>query len=216
MPEFQPPPKKRRTNGNGGPPSLPPATIPDIGTFEPKCHVCQSSYRRAIDRMVALGTSYSEISRIFGGEIDRRSISNHAKEHLNYEEAAIRRILEREAEAAQENLEDGIRGQLSRRAYLEIALQKALEGLLNGDTSVEPKDALAIIEKLDRLDTQGEGAALDEIRLQFNAFMQAIREISMFDIERIKQPMELQQLIFNRTREILARTPELAPPPPTE
>lgn len=165
---------------------------------EPRCHVCNSKYRRAIDRMVALGTNYSEISRFFGGEVDRRSISSHAKKHLNYEDAAIRRIIEREAAEAQEDAEEGIQGALTRRVYLNAALQKALEGLLRGNTSVEPKDAVQIIQLLDKLDSQTEGAAIDELRLQFNAFVQAIREICA--------PDEWQK-ILDRTRELLKLSP---------
>lgn len=154
--------------------------------------------------MIALGTSYSEISRIFsvqGAKIDRRSISNHAQEHLNYEEAAIRRIIEQEAQDASENLEDGIKGAVTRRVYLNVGLQKALEALLSGDTVVEPKDAIAIIQLLDKLDTQTEGAALDELRVQFNAFVQAIREIA---------PPDMWHQILTRTKELLDATIDAA------
>lgn len=199
MPEFRKPDKPKK-DGGGDKELL---HIPQSWT-EPRCHVCMSKYRRAIDRMIALGTAYSEISRVFGGEIDRRSISNHAKKHLPYEEAAVRQIIDHEAEAAQENAEQGIRGALARRAYLNTALHKAFEALLAGDVVVEPKDAIAISQLLDKIDSQVEGAALDELRLQFNAFVQAIREVC--------EP-EVWQRILDRTKQILNLSPvaELKP-----
>jgi len=173
---------------------------PVPGMVESRCNVCKSQYRKAIDKMIAMGTSYVEISRIFSTEeksIDRRSISSHAEKHLNYEEAAIRRIVEREAQDAQQDIEEGVQGALTRRVYLNVGLQKALEGLLSGESIVEPKDAIAIIQLLDKLDGQAEGAALEEMRVQFQAFVQAIRE---------ELPPEAWQKILDRTKEILSNT----------
>lgn len=152
-------------------------TIPE-SWVEPRCHVCMSQHRKAIDRLIALGTSFSEISRIFGGEIDRRSIASHSRKHLGYEDAAIRRIIEEEAHAAEENAELGIGGAVMRRTYLNTALHKAFELLVNNRMAVEPRDAVAIIETLNRLDTQTQGAQIDEIKIQFSAFLQAIKEVA--------------------------------------
>lgn len=151
--------------------------VPEAWT-EPRCHVCMSKYRHAIERMIAMGTSHTEISRIFGGEIDRRSITNHARKHLAYEEAAIRTIIEQEAQHAEVNAEEGISGVVKRRVYLETALHKALSALQQDDVTVEPKDAVTIIEALNRFDNQTSGAQLDEIKIQFTAFLQAIKEIA--------------------------------------
>ena len=197
MPKFDKSQKPANGNGKGNSPAK---RDPAPGVVEPRCHVCKSKYRKAIDRMIAMGTSYVEISRIFSNEedtIDRRSIANHADKHLNYEEAAIRRIVEQEAQEAQQNIEEGIQGALTRRVYLNVGLQKALEALLSGDAMVEPKDAIAIIQLLDKLDNQSEGAALEEMRVQFQAFVQAIRELL---------PPEKWQEILDRTKEILANT----------
>lgn len=202
MPKFDKP--QRGSNGNGKGGDLTPRdAIP--GIVEPRCHVCQSNMRKAIDRLIAAGTKYTEIGRLFG--IDRRSISNHAKEHLGWEEAAIRRIIEDEARAAEEDFEEGIKGVLTRRVYANVGLKKALDALLNNEVTVEPKDALALIQYLDKLESDTEGAAIDELRVQFNAFVQAIREIC---------PPEQWQHILDRTKELLENTidaPALQPPP---
>lgn len=196
MPKFDP---KKKKGTDVEKPSAPADAFPVI--VEPRCHVCTHQYRPVIDRLIAQGTtSYSELERMFN--VDRRSFANHAKEHLNYQDAAIRQIVADEASRFEANLEEGIKGVITRRVYLESALQKGLEALLNGDITVEPKDVLAIIEKLDNLDKSVEGAAIDEIQVQFNAFVQAIRET---------QPPEQWQIILDRTQELLKETPELGP-----
>jgi hypothetical protein len=187
VPRFD---KPERKGGGAGDDIVPRDAIP--GIVEPRCHVCVSDFRKGIDQLIARGTSYMEIQRMFN--IDRRSVSNHAKNHLGWEEGAIRRIIEQEAQAAEVDYEEGIKGVLSRRVYLQVALQKALDALLSGDATVEPKDALMVIQMLDKFDKDSEGAAVDELRVQFNAFVQAIREIC---------PPDQWQQILDRTKELL-------------
>lgn len=148
-----------------------------------------------------MGTSYSEIARFFELEgIDRRSISNHAKNHLNYEEAAIQQIIAEEAQAIEADVEEGIRGALMRRTYLNVGLRKALDSMLNNEIIVEPKDAIAMIQVLDKLDGQTETAQVEEIRTQFNAFVLAIREVC---------PPEMNIQIVARVKELLDQQREL-------
>jgi hypothetical protein len=185
MPDFN-----RARNGGSPSPGKGRRSV-DLITV-PQCHVCQSNHRKTIEKLLAVGTSYSEIERSFG--IDRRGISHHDKEHLNLESAAIRRIIEQEAERAEANIEEGIQGAVKRRVYLETALQKGLKALADDTIIVEPKDVLAIIEKLDKIDSVGEEAALEELRLQFQAYLQAMKEVV---------PGEMWDRITGRTRELL-------------
>lgn len=162
-----------------------------------RCNVCSSDFAKAIDRMIALGTSYSEISRIFG--VSRQSIGRHAKNHLNYEEAAIRQIIAREAEDAQANIEEGVQGAIARRVYIDVAIQKGFEALLNNEVPVEVKDVATLIQLKEKMDSDLDGAAIDEIRTQFNAFVQAIREVA---------PPEMWEKILERTKSLL-QTPSI-------
>jgi hypothetical protein len=157
-----------------------------------RCKVCSSDFGKAIDRMIALGTSHSEISRIFG--VSRSSIGRHAKNHLNYEEAAVRQIIAREAEEAKANVEEGISGALARRVYIDVAIQKGFESLINNEVPIEVKDVATLIQLKEKMDSDFEGAALDEVRTQFNAFVQAIREVA---------PPEMWENILIRTKELL-------------
>jgi hypothetical protein len=165
-----------------------------------RCKVCSSDFAKAVDRMIALGTSHSEIARIF--DISRSSIGRHAKNHLNYEEAAVRQIIAREAEEAQANIEEGISGALARRVYIDVAIQKGFESLINNETPIEVKDVATLIQLKEKMDTDYEGAALDEIKAQFNAIVQAVREVA---------PQEMWEKIAIRARE-LSQTPGLPAP----
>lgn len=181
MPEFKKKPKRPDSN----------IASEESLVIEPRCAVCQHERRAAIDKVLALGTSFSEIQRIF--DVDRRSVSNHAKKHLNYEEGAIRLIIERESEKLSENVENGVQGALARRVFLETALQKAMMDLVNGDTVIEPKDAINIVAALDKMDSEVSGITVEEIRLQFNAILQAISETI---------PVDLQGKLAERAKEI--------------
>lgn len=143
---------------------------------EPRCKVCTSPQRNSIDKMLAAGFTYSEIERQFGGTVPRKSISLHSTKHLNYEEAAIREVIEKEAMNAQRNYEEGVGRLVTKNAYLEVALQKAYDALIKNDTMVEPKDAVKVIEMLTKLQDQNQTVALDELRVQFQYFMQAVKE----------------------------------------
>jgi hypothetical protein len=184
MPEF-----KKKPKGEKPKQVEPSDQLPQI--MESRCKVCQHPDRRAIDRLIAAGSSYSEVERLF--EVDRRSVSNHAHKHLRYEEGAIRRIIEREAERLSENYEQGVQGALARRVYLESALKQAQDSLLNGDVTVEPKDAVNIVGMLEQMDAQTNGIIVDQIRMQFNAILTAINEVI---------PPELQKKIAKRAKEI--------------
>jgi hypothetical protein len=94
-----------------------------------------------------------------------------------------------------ENIEEGLSGALKRRQYLEQALRKAQEALLNNEVIVEPKDAVAIIERLEKLDEQTSSTAIDEMRTQFFAFLQAVKEVT---------PREQWERINYRTKELVS------------
>lgn len=200
MAEFKKPESKKKSEQETKPVPI----TQSVTYHEPRCSVCNSQFRKPIDKMIALGTNYSEISRIYDNTgIDRRAISNHAKKHLNYEEAAVRQIIAREAEEAQANIEEGVSGAIARRVYIDVAIQKGFEALLNNDVPVEVKDVATLIQLKEKMDTHTEGAAIDEIKTQFNAFMQAIREVA---------PPEMWDSILKRTKELLNTVGELPSP----
>jgi hypothetical protein len=162
---------------------------------EPRCKVCQSPHRNLVDQMLVAGLSYSEIERQFAfASIPRRSIAKHKDLHLGYEEAAIRAVIEKEAIAAQQNFEEGVTRLVTKNSYLEIALQKAYDALIKDDVTVEPKDAVKVIEQLQKLQEQNQAVALDELRVQLQTFIQAVKEVV---------PKGDWESIVNRTADLL-------------
>lgn len=187
MPKFNP--RNNGSNNHGGGDDHPATTTRIV---EKRCSICQHSQRNNIDRLLALSVNYSDIGRLFG--VDRRAASNHAKEHLGYEETAIRQIIEQEALASEENLELGVSLALRRRAALDIAINKVLDGLASGEILVEAKDLPKFVELREKLDKEHSGAAVETVIVQFNAFKQAVLELA---------PPDLKWNILERTKEIL-------------
>lgn len=143
---------------------------------EPRCNVCTSPHRHAIDQMLVGAYTYSEIARQFDFEgIDRRSISSHHKKHLSYEEAAIRAVIEREAILARRNHEEGVERMVTKQTYLEVALHKAYDQLNADKVDITAGEAVKLIEMLARLEQEHNDVAIDEMRVQFNAFMRAVK-----------------------------------------
>jgi rubredoxin len=177
--------------------------------FDARCKVCALApdKRKMVERLAIMpNVPFTEIEATF--EVPRRSISNHVKNHASYDEAAMRRLIEQEAEALQVDSEEGVKGALSRRVFLSAYIQKSLDALLHGDMELTGKDAMNAILLQDKLDQASGGAALDEIHMQFQAFLQAFREVSQFDIDAIANPQDLQKLIYDRTKDILGREEE--------
>jgi hypothetical protein len=201
-------------NGSGwdpGPEDIEPVdNEPDYGDltppprYEPRCHVCKHPQKKAIERLAVIPRmSMTELGAMFA--VDRRSITNHMEQHLDYENLAIRRIIEHEAKELQVDVEQGVQGALSRRIFLSVFLQKTTEALMNGDLELTGKDAMKAIEMMDKIDSQSGGAAIDEIRMQFNAFIQAFREITQHEFDQLSGPQDLMHFILRRTEELLKR-----------
>ena len=172
--------------------------------IEPRCSVCTHKQRDQIDRLLAMRTPYSDIERAFSTEekkLDRRSVSNHNKKHVRYEDEAVRRIIEYEAGLAQEDLEMGVQGAFLRRTTLDVAIKKVFDGIISGETELEAKDVVKMIELRERLDQNSASAQVEQYKTQFLAFKTAIEEIC---------PPEMMFDILTRTKELLKLdTPEL-------
>jgi hypothetical protein len=166
--------------------------------FEPRCRVCTSPHRNLVDAMLAKGVmNYSQIAAKVpdkdGKLLDRRSISNHDKNHLGIQDEAIRRLLVAEAEVAQQDYEEGVKGALTRRGALEVLLAKGFDDIVSGRIDLEAKDMLAVITMLEKMDEATTTAQVEFMKAQVAAFTQAIKdEIDNRDIwDRIYQRMRV-------------------------
>lgn len=152
----------------------------DLIKVEPRCHVCQHSARALVDQMLVAGLSYSEIERQFENtpkSLDRKSISNHAQKHLGYEDAAIRNIIERKAEEAFLNVEKAEERLITKGAYLRLVVEKGWDALINDSVDLKLADTVKAIELLDKLEEKGASVAIEHLQIQFQAFIQAVKDI---------------------------------------
>ena len=190
--------KKAQSNakgrgGNGAKPA--PDRAPDTRVVEPRCNVCTHKNRKLIDRALAKGTyGYRELERTFG--VDHRSISNHDKKHLNLKDAALRQIV-RENVKDEKEFQEGVRGVIKRKLYLETALDQAMDAVINGDVTVEPRDAVAIIDKLEALESATADAQLSQIKIEFHAYLAAMKEVV---------PDEMWDRIYTRAQALAIRS----------
>jgi hypothetical protein len=180
---------KRNTNGGGK------RSLIDTSVTDSRCTVCSHKQRKVIDKFLARGTAYADLERAFG--IGAQSIRRHDINHLSLKNSAIRTIIRRETEEGNVNIEEGIAKIIKRKVYLEAALDKALDAILDGDVTVEPRDAVAIIEKLDDFENRTSEAQMIQMKIEFHATMQAIKE---------RVPEEYWDGIAERTRELVERS----------
>jgi hypothetical protein len=149
-----------------------------------RCHVCQHPYRDWIETMLVRGMSYKGIqdrvpppANSDYDRVDRRSISNHYKNHMDLQDAALRSIIESEAKLQGINQDEGVADAVTKRAVLEVALRKGYQDIINGVTTVEPRDLIQISKVLADMDTHQYQMGLDELRAQVQIFINAIKNV---------------------------------------
>jgi hypothetical protein len=145
---------------------------------EPRCHVCQSRFRRTIDQLLAVGVPFSEIARQFGDEnLSRKSISNHRDKHLNVTDAAVRHVLEERAKQMGEDIENGKKTLLTRRGILEVAIMQGYQSIISGQTPVEPRELASFLTLAEKWDESSSSVEKEELQLQMQAFLDAVHNI---------------------------------------
>lgn len=157
-------------------------------TFVPQCHVCQHPFRDWIEAMLVKGFTYKGLQdRVPPAEgqnkLDRRSISNHHRNHMDLRDAAMVAIIEREANLQSIDREDGIGDIVTKRGVLEVMLRKGYEDILNNTTTVEPRDLIQLTKLLAEMDTHSGQVGLDEARAQVQLFIQAIKDVCDLDTQ---------------------------------
>ena len=159
------------------------SNIPDkresFEIVEPRCNICKSKWRRTVDQLLAIGVPYAEIARQFETEgFNRKSIANHRERHLSIEGAVVRQILEEKSKQMGEDIENGKKIILTRKGVLEVALMKGYQGVISGDTVVEPREMIGIVQQLEKMDETSSAAQVEELNLQFNAFLDSVKKIA--------------------------------------
>lgn len=152
---------------------------------EPRCSICKSQYRRAIDQMLVSGFSLANIAEHFerlGDTFTRQALGRHKNKHLTLHSAAIRRIVEKRAEDIVDSVDEHTEFLASKRAILEVGLQKGFENIMSGSAHIAPQDLLNIMEKLERMEAEEHSHAIDEMMRDFKAFADAVKMLVDEDV----------------------------------
>lgn len=157
-------------------------------TSVPQCHVCQHPNRDFIEAMLIKGATYKGLQERIPpaagqNKLDRRSISNHHKNHMDLQDAAMIAVLESEATLQSLDREEGIGDIVTKRAVLEVMLRKGYEDVVNGVSTVEPRDLIQLAKVLGEMDTHAGQVGLDEARSQVQIFIQAIKNVCDLDTQ---------------------------------
>jgi len=162
-------------SGGAGGGNLP--ALPSMEIVEPRCSICKSKYRRTIDQLLVMGVPFSEIARQFEEDgVERRSLSNHKKRHLSVEHAAIRQVIEEKARQIGEDVDNSKRFLLTRKGYMEIAMMKSFQSIVDGTVTPEPRDVVQMISLLEKMEKDTTLNQVDEMIRDFNAFTQAVQK----------------------------------------
>lgn len=143
----------------------------------PQCQVCQSPHRVWIERKLIQGWAYSQIAREIPDGPSRKSIANHAKEHLPGDSHVVRQLMEEEADILGQNAMDSVRGAFTLRGSLEVLIRKGFQDALDGTTTVEPRDLIAMMKQLNELNTNSGTAAYEEANTAISIFKEALQNV---------------------------------------
>lgn len=123
------------------------------------------------------------------------NLSRHKNRHLSSRDAAVRNIIEERARQLSMDT-NSIEGFiLTRTATLDMIIAQGLESLRAGLTSSEPKDMLAAIQMLEKMEQDFASVAVEEMTLQYKAFADAVQDVVT---------PEQGAAIFERTKELLS------------
>jgi hypothetical protein len=155
--------------------------------IEPRCKVCTSEHRNWIELQLARGYSATAIERIFEGSpnpIPRRSISNHAqKGHMSIEDSAMRAVIEHEADLEGKLAQEGVQEILTKKSILHVMARRGIDDVINGNTTVEPRDLIQIIRAINEMEVNSSSSAVEEARIQVQILSEAIRRACPDDIQ---------------------------------
>lgn len=149
---------------------------------EKRCKVCMHAYRNVIDRMLVLGVSYAQIQIEFAQDdpaasVNRKSLSNHHKKHMTYEDRAIREILEEEAKRVIENVDEAKQTLVTTRGFQTTMLVKAYQMMLDGTLKMEARDIITMIAQMEKMNDESAAVEKEELMREFNLFVKSVKAV---------------------------------------
>jgi len=155
-------------------------------TYEPRCKICRSQHRSAIDGMLLDSVSQAEVLRYWNGErrtnwLSPSGVSRHARRHLD------RRFKDMSLFDSLPFLELG-RSKPRQREVLEAILDGGLAALNAGIVVVEPRDMLAAWEQHENVELRDADRALQRLLRHFDLFRQALE---------VHIPLHIQEAVLD-------------------
>lgn len=162
---------------------------------EPRCKTCTAGERnlknavqvqQIIDYHLVLPSSYAYILNIIQPLMEDwpdkykpsfKSIATHAERHLPWEQAALRKIVEKHAARKGLSMFDATNDILTEEAWLEATAKMGWKRLAQGDIEPNWTETQKAFERLDSLRAMGEGTiSITELVAQLNAIISAVRD----------------------------------------
>ena len=154
-----------RTENGGESPRL----VDEYVFNEPRCKVCASPHRSAIDRMLADGRAQAEVRRHWNQQLGTEhftanNVSIHARKHLAAHDDIAREVASMRAARRANTFWAAEAEKPKLRAATEAIIHGGLDAMDAGLTVPEPRDVLAaarVLADLDAADASDRIAALE-------------------------------------------------------
>lgn len=176
---------------------------------ESRCHVCKSSSRAMVDKLIVSGFSYIDVAEELQvrdpefkeKQLDtiRKNVERHAKRHVNIREKAVRQIIEKRAMEQGILLEEATGSLVTGRALLDNIIMRANEMIADPEQRVKFADAIEAVKMLEDAQKTEYLAQVEAMQKQVWAISQAVKELV--------PPDKIGQLV--QRAEELFRNPQL-------
>lgn len=160
-------------------PQRPSQYLPAI--VEPRCKICNSEYREAVDKRWAAGASGGTIAlwlQDLGFQVDKRSVNRHLANHVSVEHEALARIVQERFRQRQEHIEAEADFRITRDALAQALVEGGFQRLIDGDAKVPFEHALKAAELQAVWEKEEEAVKVDELLRQLDCIVQALKDVA--------------------------------------
>jgi hypothetical protein len=147
---------------------------------DPRCVVCVSEHRTSIEMQLVGGMATKTLARFvsaLGGMVSERALTVHWQHHMSSGEAAIRRIWETRAREAFPEVDEMEGFITTPEGLMEVLRERFTQNLLSGEVAWTPRDAMAIIDALERHRRTPRGPGPEIVMVQARIFVEAVGNI---------------------------------------
>ena len=111
-------------------------------------------------------------------------------------------MIEEKARQIGEDVDNTKRSLLTRKGYMEVAMMKSYQSILDGTVVPEPRDVVAMISVMEKMEKDTASVQVDEMMRDFNAFTQSVKEVvgpDMYDriLGKFKNILEQERMVLD-------------------